>query len=172
MIPETIEALLDAWGDAGRARSMKAEPRSLTGNSTLARFGRPAGVVSVAEKRDGSGRRIMMAAAAGGAAVGMRIVPMSYVDPVPCTATRSYRAPDYDPRETLDVERVQAAWLAMYRTNALQAKVLRIEYQESGRQSDKACRIRAEDGSPLKLRRYRDELRVAKAWISGRLSDA
>lgn len=171
MTPDAIEALLDAWGEAGRARACNAEPRSLTGNSVFARYGRPGKKDGLAEGRCGKERRQAMARAAGGAVVGLRTVPTSYVDPVPCTATRSYRAPDYDPRETKDVEFVQTAWLAMYRTNALQANVLRVEYQENGRQADKAPRLTDEAGHPLKLRRYRDELRMAKVWLAGRLSD-
>jgi hypothetical protein len=77
------------------------------------------------------------------------------------------------------VERVQSAWLALYRVAPLQANVVRVEYQERGRQSDKAAgiRIRADvEGErkavPLRLKRYRDELRLAKAWLAGRLSES
>jgi hypothetical protein len=76
------------------------------------------------------------------------------------------------------VERVQAAWLSLHRQLPLQATVLRVEYQERGRQSDKAAgiKIRQQVGDERKmvsvgLKRYRDELRLAKAWMAGRLSE-
>jgi hypothetical protein len=179
MNAKQLESLLGQWGDAYMAHSAGVEPRSLTGDNLLSRYGKPSDYEPVATRRSGKSRRIALAVAAGGAAVGLRIAPLEYSDPVPCTATRIYRAPRYDSRETSDVERVQSAWLALYRVAPLQANVVRVEYQERGRQSDKAAgiRIRADVGGerkavPLRLKRYRDELRLAKAWLAGRLSES
>lgn len=162
MTPERLEDLLQLWGQVNGAWGGNSpEERSLTGNSTLAGFGRPDGYRGTAEGRSGRKRRAMMAVAAG---IRARIMPAEFVDHIPCTATRTYRAPDFDRRETADVDRVQAAWLVLYRTNAMHAELIRVQYQTKATQYEKA------DSLQIPLRQYKDEIKLARVWMMGQLS--
>lgn len=162
MNTDELKARLWLWGRAfGQRNRPEREERSPTGNSTLARFGRPAGYRGIAEGRNGRDRRTLMAVAAGG---GVRILSAAFVDPVPCTATRSVKAPDYDPRFTAEVDRIQEAWLVLHRTDSAQAELVRVEYQEAGDHTDKAKLL------GLTKRQYRYQLDRALVWLQGRIA--
>lgn len=167
MTPTELDARLLLWGRVmgQRGGSRFQEERSLTGNSTLAQFGRPDGYQGIAEGRHGRSRRMRMAQAAGGQVVGLRVVSTAFVDPVPCSGTRAVKAPDYDPAYTREVERVQSAWLVMWRNEQRLAMLLRIQYQEFGQQHDKAKAL------GMTVKRYKDELRLARTWMMARLAD-
>lgn len=166
MDAKELDARLSLWGRVmGRKLTYAHEDRSLTGNSTLAQFGRPDGYRGTADGRHGRARRILMAQSAGGSAVGLKVVSAAFVDPVPCTATRAVKAPDYDPKYTREVERVQAAWLVLWRNDERLAELLRVQYQEPGFQNDKASAL------GLTVKKYKDELRVARVWIAARLAE-
>ncbi len=156
-----LDARLELWGRAlGQFERMSHEPRSLTGNSPMAAYGRPTGYKGVAEKRGRDGRLKLM-----GAAAGLRgSLPAHFVDPVPCTSTRIYKAPDFDPRYTQEVDKIQQEWIVMYRAEPLLAAVLRIEYQTKGRQVDKA------ESMKMPAKSYKDQLRMAKLWLRARLT--
>lgn len=157
---EDFEMLLRVWGRAfGDSGRKQTEDRSPTGNSTLASFGRPDGYVGVAQGRNGCSRRRAM-----GRAAGVGVLGTAYVNAVTCTATRTYKAPDYDDRITDEVEKLQSAWLALHRANEAQAAVVRVHYQEVGDQVTKAERI------GVRLSAYKDSLRMAKAWMMGRMA--
>lgn len=132
MTRSEIAARLHLWGRVyGQRRGEPPEDRSPTGNSPLAAFGRSNGYEPVG--RSGVSRREMM-----GAAAGVRRVPLDYVDPIPCCASRGGKAPDYDPRVTQEVERVQAAWMALKRASPDLAEVVRVEFHLPGTQREKA----------------------------------
>lgn len=84
-------------------------------------------------------------------------------DPMPSTETRSHRMsqPDDIPKLARTVE---AAALDLQFREYLPGRVLRVQYCRLGDQVFKAGIVE------IPLRRYLDELRYAKAWISGRLS--
>ena len=92
------------------------------------------------------------------------MAPAEYIDPISCTATRTYRAPDFDRRETLEVTKIQDAWLVLNRTLPLLAEVLRTQYQTKGCQQDKAERLL------IPVRQYKEEIKLARVWMSGQLA--
>lgn len=158
MTADELEEALIAWGRVyGTGRGSEfAEDRSLTGNSTLARImGRPKKDSTV--KRDGTGRRTAMG--------GGRPVPMWAVDAIPCTETRTLR-PEYDRLETPIMGRVQTAWMALYRASEEQATALRVHYQRRDLSRDERAEV-----AGLPVSRYKDSVRMGRAWIQGRLSD-
>lgn len=167
MTPERLEDLLQLWGTVnGDWSGPIPEDRSLTGNSPLAAIGRANGYKGHAEGRSGKTRRLLMGLAAGLKAGNGRtlMVPAGYIDPAPCAATRTYRAPAYDRRETSDVGQIQAAWLVLYRTNPAQAELLRVQYQTKGTQYEKAQALH------MPIRQYKEEIKLARVWMLGKLS--
>lgn len=127
--------------------------------------------------RDGGARRRLMAEAANaglgdGRTCGIRLVPMDFVDPVPCTQSRraggvSGRARDDTPEH---LRPVAAAASALYRVDTLRGLCLRLEYCGYGCQSEKADRVALAIGSPVGLRIYRESLAHAKGWMHARLA--
>lgn len=129
--------------------------------------------------RGGQARRALM-----GAAAGLRgILPAHFVDPVPCIESeRVGRNAEQDPNYTAAVRAVQAAWLSLQRHDELQGTIVRVQYQVRGMtQADKVdvvdARRRAaaiegdhDPPAPISLKRYRDELRMAKCWMHARLA--
>lgn len=167
MKPDDLERALNQWGLVyGEWGGVQQEERSLTGNSSLASFGRPAGYIGRAEKRSGKARRMLLGRGAGLKAANGRtlMAPAEYIDPISCTATRTYRAPDFDRRETLEVTKIQDAWLVLNRTLPLLAEVLRTQYQTRGCQQDKAERL------CTTVRQYKEEIKLARVWMSGQLA--
>lgn len=70
-----------------------------------------------------------------------------------------------------EAERVECAALRLYRYNRLQGVVLRFEYCYRGRHSEKAQLVATCLEMPdLKVRRYRQELDIARAWMAGALA--
>lgn len=158
---DPLDARLRLWGNAfGEFKKVDPEPRSPTGNSPMAAYGRPTGYQGQAEKRNGKDRLKLMGAVAGFKGK----LPAHFVDPVPCTGTRTYKAPDFDPRYTAEVDFIQKEWLIMYRVQPMLAAILRVEYQTKGPQVEKA------EAMKLKHREYKDQLRMAKLWIRARFA--
>lgn len=89
-------------------------------------------------------------------------------DPIRCTETRSRRIAQkrYLPPEIARVERAALDLLAFDRLRGL---VLRVNYCTRGAHEDKVGVVAERYGAPVKLRRYRDELALARAWMEGRL---
>lgn len=159
MTPDELEDLLMDWGGYFRQSGTPAEERSLTGDSPLARFGRPPKRKGVKIGRTGIGRRRLMAKGTP-----YRVLPAWAADPVSGTETRSHRTGHDDPRETAAIMRVQAAWLSLYRVSEAQANVLRCQYQVRGDRIDRAGK------AGVSARSYRDHLKSAKVWVMAKLT--
>lgn len=157
MTADELEEALIAWGRVYGTRGYDlTEDRSLTGNSTLARImGRPKQESTVG--RDGISRRVAMGAG--------RVTPKWAVDPIPCAETRTAR-PEHDRRETPVMVRVQTAWMALYRASEEQATALRVHYQRRDLSRDERAEV-----AGMAVSRYKDSVRLGRAWIQGRLSD-
>lgn len=89
--------------------------------------------------------------------------PAWATDPMPSTETRSHRISVLDdiPKAARQVE---AAAMELQMHSPLPGRVLRVQYCRLGDQELKARMV------AIPLRRYRDELRMARVWISGRLA--
>lgn len=184
---EDLELLLRAWGRAyGVARlaevseRMQRGPLGGYGDHPLERGRQFApGKKRQAYRpapRDGSSRRRFMASKHGVDAQGrplLAIVPIDYVDPVPCHESRrggGVSGP-VSVSASPELRRVHAASLDLMMFDPLRGKVLRAEYCEEGRnQALKASRLVDQHGAPLKVNRYRDELYAARVWMHGRLA--
>lgn len=150
-VPDLEDALI-AWGRVyGMGRMDLIEDRSLTGNSTLARFGKPKQGDVV--RRDGRSRRMAMG--------GGRLAPMWAVDPIPCTETRTLHRPDYDPRETPVVGLIQTGWLALHRTSRPLAEAVRLHYQRRDVDRDRRAKL-----AGMTVREYRDCLSRGRAYLA------
>ena len=183
MTQDELDVLLSAWGRAyGERRGAEwDEDRSPTGDSPTARglqFApgtRDAAARRLASfDRAGFDRRALMHAFAAAAAEGQAVLaPAWAVDPVPAreTRTRQSEAPRYTPMFTAELERVQSAWLALRRFDLLQAECLRMQYQVRGlTQLEKAEAVTSQLRVPVRLKRFKDELRMARQWMHARLS--
>lgn len=120
--------------------------------------------------RDGRDRRRMMAGKSG--VKGMRIVPMWACDPVAGKESKLVAAPDaqIDRGIPPEVKWIDRAAIELYRQNTLRGLVLRMEYCGFGFQSDKAAAVSSAIGSTITLRQYREELRLAREWMRGRIA--
>lgn len=161
MTPGELEDRLQEWGGYYREAREPAENRSLTGDSALSRFGKPPKRKGVRVGRHGLARRRLMAQAV----CGYKIIPVWAVDPASGSQTRVYRAPvHHDPRETPAIQLVQDAWLSLHRVNAIQANVLRCQYQV---REDREGRAKA---AGVGKRAYSDHLKAARIWMHAKLS--
>jgi len=170
MTPGQLDDMLRAWGRAYGERPeiefrederapdvhpLAVGMRFAPGNRTVA--------VERAVYRGGQQRRKLMAGEFL-EACGIRMVPASFVDPVPAPG-RGGGGSCEDNRMQPIVEAVQDAWMVLFRFNTLCANVVQAEYQRRGMtQGDKAATL------GIKLRRYRDELDDGRLWLHGRLA--
>lgn len=170
MTPSQLEDMLRAWGRAyGEAVEVEfREDERAPDVHPLAvgmRFAPGSRTVAVerAIHRGGQERRRLMAA--GLNACGMRMVPASFVDPVPGSRSSNGGSCSPEARMRPVVEAVQDAWMVLYRFDTLRANVVQVEYQRRGMtQSDKAATL------GIKKRRYVDELDSGRVWMHGRLA--
>lgn len=158
-----VEERLRAWGGQYRQTRDPGEDRSLTGNSSISRFGRPREGLEHAVGRSGVSRRRFMARD-----LLYRILPAWAVDPVSSKATRTYRADD-DPRGTADVTRVQALWLILNRQQPDAGQVLRAHYQVLGKRPDRCQAASTALERTLTMRQYDYLLKQARRWMAARL---
>lgn len=160
MTESDIEEALIAWGRVyGKGRDYD-EDRSLTGQSSFAQW------VTVRPKQDGAlGRSGVDRRVAMGLAAGVGRVPMWACDPIRATQTRSFR-PDYDRRETTTMDRVQSAWLGLWRACEAEATALRLHYQR--RDLSREAKAKA---LGMTVRGYREAVASGKAHIYMALSD-
>lgn len=186
MDQEQLETLLRAWGRAmGEQPAVSEEDRPARAVHALARGMEMAPgkrQVVIRERtsmhRAGQGRRTLMAVAAGGATVGLRIVPAHFVDPVTATETRSYRNEARDWPVPPEVLRVERAALDLAAVNDFRARCLRAFYCVKGSHEERLMRMMArmtsEELAPyggcIKLKRFRDEVSYARVWMHGRLA--
>lgn len=113
------------------------------------------------------GRRTLMARDLS--SCGVRIVPASYVDPVPCRDDSGrHRGLGADPLETPQVQTVQRAWLSLRECFPAQADVLRVEYQRP----DIVSRTHKALHCGIKVERYKFELSRARHWVRSALAMA
>lgn len=119
--------------------------------------------------RDGHGRRSIMATAAG-LRTDQRpdvIAPGWAADPIRGSQTRGVGRPWHpDPV----AEAVETAALRLHRFDPWKGVCLRLEYCARGFQADKAERAGRILERPIKLRRYRQEVDMAKVWMAGNLA--
>lgn len=124
--------------------------------------------------RGGVARRTLMAERAneGVRNPRMRVVPASYVDPVPCSETKRafYGFGEVSRPAHPELQRVERAVLDLQAIEPLRGLVMRVNYCSLGPHEEKAERVAAKIGQPVKLRRYRDELLLAKVWVHGRIA--
>jgi len=158
MTSDELEDALCAWGRClgENGGNIWQEDRSLTGNSPLAAVAGRRAVDPAHKGRAGQGRRRTMG--------GGQMVPTWACDPVPSSETRTPR-PHYDRNETPTVVRVQEAWMALWRSDAVAGNVVRIHYQRRG-----IPRAERADAAGLTLSAYKDSLRVGKAFIMGNMA--
>lgn len=175
MTPEALDDLLHVWGraygetppaewDEGEGTSRGSHP---IGVAMAFAPGRRSEVIRsrTTMGRDGYSRRKLMAG--GLVDCGLRIVPTSFVDPVP--GTRSTNSGSGTPPlggalESL-VEQVQSAWLVLHRLEEQQADVLRMEYQvRAMTQREKATELGLTFGN------YRLMLATGRAFIRGKIA--
>ena len=161
-----LEEALRHWGGYYREGRPPLEDRSLTGNSSLSQFGRPAGATAYHDRRCVS-RRLLMAAGSPG----HRVAPAWSCDPIRAVQSRVYREHGRDdPNDTGDVQRVQAAWIALQRVQSDQAQALRCEYQLRARDQHGRCGAAGEAiGRVLIIWQYRYLLKCGREWMLGRL---
>lgn len=120
--------------------------------------------------RAGQDRRAYMAAVAASGVrggIGLRIVPATFVDAIPCVETRSYRSEARDWPVPVDVSKVERAALDLKGFAEIRYDCLRITYctLPTGRgHREKAAKL------GLKLKSFRDELAAARLWLHGRLT--
>lgn len=186
MTNDQLETLLRAWGRVmGERPPVDEEERDAPTVHALARGmqfapGKRQQVIRerTAMHRAGHDRRAYMAQAAGGAAVGLRVVGACFVDPVPCTETRSYRSEARDWPVPPEVARVERAALDLQALDDFRGRCLRANYCLRGSHEEKLMRMMATMeaaaldalGGWVKLKRFRDEVAFARVWMHGRLA--
>ena len=175
MMPDDLDELLFEWGRYfGREARQTAEVHPLERAREFAPGKRARSVVV----RDGGDRRRTMAAAAvAGSKLSMRVVPMDYVESVPCIETRTMRTPGRDWPVPPHLERVNRAALDLIARMPLQGLCLQARYCrrdfDAARAEWVASTLRNEHGidMPVSVKRFRDELIKAKFWVHARLCD-
>ena len=175
---EAIDPLLEAWGrfygetvlDTGGEIHENAHAPDVHALARAQRLAPGTRQEALARHLDrgGQARRALL-----GAAAGLRgVLPAHFVDPVPCIESdRVGRNAEQDPHYTSTVRAVQAAWLSLQRHDELQGTIVRVQYQVRGMtQERKAEEVGIRLDRPIGLKRYRDELRMAKCWLHARLA--
>lgn len=123
--------------------------------------------------RAGQDRRTALAVAANAGSlrgVGVRIVSAAFVDPVPCTETRSYRSEARDWPVPPEIARVERAALDLQAFNDFRGRCLRVNYCTRGSREDKTLRMGNDLGRYVTLKQFKDGLVLARVWIHARLS--
>lgn len=139
----------------------------------LSRVGAPPKLIRQRTTMDRGGvdrRRLLAQAAVGDSGIAMRVVPASYVDPVPCSETRTMRDPARDFPLPPEVDRVQSAFLALYRLNKVRALCLQARYCLRGSRPESAAWVSERAGEPVGVNRYGNELMFAKVWVHARIA--
>ena len=135
-----LEELLRAWGDAlvcreeGIARTSGGRTHAL---DRARDFAPGRHYLAAIIGRDGTDRRMFMAAAMGQA----RPVPMWAVDPVPCTASRPSPGRSYAAGLPDHLRPLNDAIRALHRFDPLAAQALRQQNAGRGCQDDMAARL-------------------------------
>lgn len=173
MTPKEVELRLIEWGALAKYEEAKEDAGNDFHVLQRARDFAPGTREKAAAQlvgRDGGERRRLMARDLKGC--GIRVVPKSYVDPVPGKTTRKP-----GPRERIGdsiPERLKAvhhAALELYRADPVAGIVLRQEYCAYGSQGTKAYRVSEAIGKKVGIRVYRETLARALGWMHAKLSD-
>lgn len=157
--PAEWDEIESPTGDSPTARGIEFAPK--TRAEVLRR--------STTAVRAGQGRRTLMAANAG--VESMHMAPAWACEPVRVRETR--QGSGVAPRHVFTpmVERVQTAWLALHGFQRLQAECLRVQYQvRAMSQREKAELVGTNVGDAIGLKRFKDELRLARTWMHARIS--
>jgi hypothetical protein len=177
MTTDELDAVLKAWGQAyGRAPSPEPtrEPRAAATHPIAARMefapGKRALVIKqrTTMDRGGHARRRLMARAAS--VKRLYIVPVDFVDPIPCRETRHACGGASAQAVPLELQRVERAALELMRVDRLRGLCLRFNYCTLGSHEEKAVAVSEVVKETVKLRRFRDELDRARIWMHGRLA--
>jgi len=183
MTADELETLLRAWGRVyGERPPVDDDERDAPAVHPLAvgmQFapGKRSAIIRQRTNMDRGGfaRRATMAQAvvAGSPTLQrMRVVPMSFVDAVPCIETRSGRSEARDWPIPPQVQRVQRAALDLHGIDTLKGLVLRVHYCTFGNIDDKAAAVTLRFQSPVGTRMYREALAGAKGWMQCELARA
>ena len=172
---DALDEKLRAWGTAQAGRYVHKDKHDGPGSHPISRAREfaPMSRQKFMKKvlgRDGSSRRRLMAQQVG--MKRLRMVPAYAVDPVPCKETR-HMGPSQSAIDTgipPDLRLVDRAAMELYRSNTLRGLCLRMEYCGHGPQVQKAEQVARALGQPVGLRTYRDELRLAREWLRGRIA--
>lgn len=161
MTGEQLEKLLRRWGWANSER-----PQGDIDDISLADLTPCHPLVRAAQFPPGEGA---MSGRASKSMAALRGVPDWGFQPTVCTEDRTYRieTPDDTPE---DVQRVQSASMVLQSADPLKGLCLRVHYCTFGSHWEKAQVVATKYGKPVKLKRFRDELALAKVWMHGRLS--
>lgn len=174
-----IDTLLKAWGRLYQERprieygERRQRPEHPIARSMEFAPGKKVKRSTVALGRDGRGRRRIMAAAVG--LKGLTVVPMAYVDPVPCKETRSNTYGIHSRPVPKEIQRVEQAVKELEQVDYLRALCLRINYCREGRHDEKAKQATDQirevnrDHKAVTVSDFRDELMYGRIWLHGRL---
>jgi hypothetical protein len=167
MTADELERLLTEWGALAKYEEAKSEAGNDFHVLARAREFAPGTRERAAAQlvgRDGGARRKLMARELG--QCGVRVVPKSYVDPVPGKTTHKA-----GPRERIEdsipprLKAVHAAALALYRADELAGLALRQEYCAYGSHGTKAYRVSEAVGRKIGIRVYREALARGIGWV-------
>lgn len=174
MLRDELEQQLRAWGDAtlGRHAANEDGPQSAAPHPIArAREAAPGKKQTefVPVGRDGEERRRFMASRSG--VKHLRILPLWAVSPISCVETRA-KGPSASVDQGIpeNLRWLDRAMLELYRQNPLRGVCLRMEYCGAGGQRDKAAAVARALDCELTLRQYRDELRLAREWMKGKVA--
>lgn len=179
MTDDEFETLLRLWG-----RLLGERPPAEWGDEApvgylqqsahpLARVGSPPRAIRQRTTMDRGGverRRTLAQAAVQGTKMGMRIVPASFVDTVPCAETRSMRDPARDFPLPPPVLRVERAALDLLRIDRVRGLCLRVAYCTRGSHAEKAERVATLAAARVGVNVFRNQLAFAKVWVHARVA--
>lgn len=163
MTADQLERALRDWGhwygERRQAEWQEGEEDVLIGGSVHP-------IARAMEFAGGSGIPVGRAAAS---MARLRNTPAWGFDPLVCTETRSHRISTADDIPQ-NAQKVQSAVLILYKIEPLRSTCLRLNYCTFGSHHHKAQMASEMSGLPIKLKRFRDELLLARIWMMGRLS--
>lgn len=182
---DALDEKLRAWGTAQAGRYVHHDKHDGPGSHPISRAREfaPMSRQKFMKKvlgRDGTSRRRLMADRYNDMTPAdqvrgvrrLRLVPAHVVDPVPCKESRHMGSGQsaIDAGIPPDLRLVDRAAMELYRSNTLRGLCLRMEYCGQGPQAQKAEQVARALGQPVGLRTYRDELRLAREWLRGRIA--
>jgi hypothetical protein len=171
---EDIDTLLKGWGLYYGERSRvhytrSSEPPDVHPLARARQFAPGKKDKRIAADRAGYARRRLMAQALEF----LQIVPVGFVDPVPCKETRSFRLAAEQPVPPV-LAGVEQAVKALEQVDVLRAVCVRARYCIDGTDADRALWATAEmqklsRSADVSAATMRAEAAFARAWLAGKL---